>query len=307
MNGYKGNLIIAIDNSLVVQCSHIEATPSGLSVDNGKYQIDENGLSHAWRLDPDGQLPAKELSEKSKIGSIMLGLELAASTYEKESGRVAWKKSDSPAIFGASSLTLSLLQNRTSEDVDIALSSEFLEWWTKNGGPAENTDALPLEVFSFCGNWQSRAATIEGLNGMSFRVMHPLDTVVQKLLRIDPIKFDLKDKGDIKQILDKLKPSPETLTEMLTENHLRYRPPIIEPGAHFRPMIQMHEAMKRNTNWFLSTYLPEKSYEEINFLAENRHLKALGGLAAPVEKLPLPESIASILNARNIKTDPQTL
>jgi len=306
MKSYKGNLVVVIDNALVVQCSQVEATPAGISIDDGRYLINENSLSHAWRLDPDEQLPTRELAEKSKIGTVMLSLEIAAGSYENETGRTAWKQADAPAIFGATFLTLTLLQNRTSEDVDIALSPQFLEWWKNHGGPAEYTDVLPFEVFSSCGNWQSRAVTIEGLNGLAFRILHPLDTVMQKLLRIDPVKFELKDKGDIRKIIEALGPNPETLTEMLTENNLRYRPPVMEPGAHFRSMIEMHNAMKSNTQWLLTTFLPDTTYEDITTQAEERHLKALGNLV-PVTKISIPKTIANILNARNIKTDLPTL
>lgn len=233
----------------------------------------------------------------------MLDLELAARAYEKETGAAPWKHADAPVIFGAASLTLTLLENRTSEDVDLALSSEFAQWWNKNGsrdGTANMADVLPFDVFSLCGHWQSRVATITGLKGLVFRVIHPLDTVMQKLLRVDSVKFDLKDKGDISKTIAAIGPTRETLLELLTENRLRYRSPIIGPNKRFKMIMDTHFAMKRNTEWMLSLFLPGTTYDDIVLQSEERYLQSLGSLAAPAP-MQIPKTVAEILRARSIE------
>src|SRR5579862_6819106 len=198
----EGNLVLVLDDEIVLRAKRVEVTDAGVLIDSGKYQVPASRLTHAWQLDPGAQISASVLAEKSRIGAGMLDLELAARAYEKDTASEPWRHANSPVIFGAASLTLTLLENRTSEGVDMAFSPD--------------------------------------------------------------------------------------------------RSPIMEPDQRFRQAAEAHLAMRRNTEWFLSEFLPGTTYEDMVIQSEERYLQSLGSLASPAP-VSMPESVAEILRARSIE------
>ena len=94
-----------------------------------------------------------------------------------------------------------------------------------------------------------------GYKGTEFLVLHPLDTVTQKLLRISEEKFEIKDKPDIKAILTRLGTPEDSLRSILTENALRYYPNPLGKD-------EQNIAVERNTRWFCKNFLT-CNYEEL--------------------------------------------
>ena len=132
-------------------------------------------------------------------------------------------------------------------------------------------------------------------------VKYPLDTAVQKLLRIKSTydKFEKKDKGDIVKIMAALNPSKEHILDLLTENHFRYIEPAVEPGNRGRAQLLQYDSIKANTTWFLSQYLTECPFEEIRKLTFDRRDAELGNLI-PQEPQKRVIPISNPLGAENI-------
>src|SRR5260221_5085320 len=145
-------------------------------------------------------------------------------------------------IYGSSSLTLTILPNRISHDVDVAVSKDFREFIDavcSNERPAlgqlEINTANPI-VLRFCGNYHQRSRKLTGSKRgdlVPIEVLHPLDTLGQKLLRIPLEVFQQKDVPDIEQILRKLKPKRETLVRLGRESFEAYT--TAAPGGIGKP------------------------------------------------------------------------
>lgn len=288
----EGHFFLAIDNTFVVKARRIESTPNGLSIDGGKHNIPLDKLTHIWQVGANQSLPLGVLEEKTKIGGSLLDLELSMTEYERKTGNPPFGRGDEPVIFGATSLALSILDERVSDDIDVALAPEFLKWREANWpfeGPAfldtPNIDGLFVEM----GRWNRRCSRVTGMAGYIFRILHPLDTVVQKLLRRDQEVFEVKDKEDITLILAALHPSDETLVSLLTENPARYRKPAVAVRSHRRN----YDTVIANTNWFLQTFLPGRTVKQIADLAEQLHEANLGPLSGDRHSTTLEQAIGA--------------
>lgn len=160
-------------------------------------------------------------------------------------------------IFGSSSLALTLLPDRSTNDVDALATDKFADFVNSKGiGTDINVELLDEGLLKLLGPWTTRTSELVGPSGCQFRLVHPLDTVMQKLLRHSPDQFHEKDKGDIDGVLTALQPTPETLVNLLTENPARYAR---LPGR----FASQAEAIERNTRWFLESYLPDLNFETI--------------------------------------------
>jgi len=160
-------------------------------------------------------------------------------------------------IFGSGSLALTLLPDRSTNDIVALATDKFAEF--VNGKSMEtdiNIELLDEGLLKLLGPWASRTSELVGPMGSLFRLVHPLDTVMQKLLRYAPEQFHEKDKADIDAVLAALQPTPETLVNLLTENPARYAR---LPGR----FASQAEAIERNTTWFLNNYLPGLDFEAI--------------------------------------------
>jgi hypothetical protein len=167
-------------------------------------------------------------------------------------------------VYGSSSLTLTILPNRISHDVDVAVSKDFREFIDaicSSERPAlgqlEINTANPI-VLRFCGNYHQRSRKLTGSksgNLIPIEVLHPLDTLSQKLLRIPLDVFQQKDISDIDKILRKLKTKRETLVRLLRESFERYTTAAPD---------ELRKAAGRNTRWLFKTYFtPIDILEEV--------------------------------------------
>jgi len=301
---HTGRFILAIKDEYVVKANRIDVVPGGYILDEGDLSIAANDLTHSWQISPTQPLPIVSLDERTRIGGAILDMELSISRFQAETKRSPFVLANAPVIFGAASLALTVLGDRTSDDVDFALDADFLRWrrdyWPSLG--ITQAETVPFGVFAYCGNWRSRATLLEGLEGNTFRLMHPIDTVMQKLLRIKSAdgKFEHKDKGDIIRIMSTLAPSRELISEMLTENSLRYQEPVIEPGHRGRAALAQFSSTKENTEWFLDQFLPNVTYDEIRERALQKHEQPIDVLEA---RSASKEStrISTIIEARRCK------
>ena len=124
-----------------------------------------------------------------------------------------------------------------------------------------------------------------GYRRTKFDVMHPLDTVMQKLLRMNEEKFVEKDVPDIRAVIERFQPPAATLMHLLTENPARY---------YKAPLGRDHqrEAVERNTSRFLGSFISDCSYEELVRRAVDRNYEAVGRIDSPnrtateIEDLP---------------------
>lgn len=160
-------------------------------------------------------------------------------------------------IFGSGSLALTLLPDRSTNDIDALATEQFAEFVNSKSIETDiNVELLDVGLLKLLGPWASRTSELVDPMGSQFRLVHPLDTVMQKLLRYTPEQFHEKDTGDIDAVLAALQPTPETLVDLLTENPARYAR---LPGR----FASQAEAIERNTTWFLNNYLPGLAFEAI--------------------------------------------
>ena len=184
--------------------------------------------------------------ENSKVAGILLELELLKLAAEKKYGNIP----NTIVVSVSASLTLSILPGRESHDRDPKSVTDKLERFIlktacdRTGMPeleiCSHTTLLPL------GRWEERACTILGQRGTQFLVLHPLDTLSHKLLRIENETFVRKDEEEITQILERIKPTKKTLLWLLQEGVYRF----------FTAHKESREAAIRNTRWFLEKFLP---------------------------------------------------
>ena len=160
-------------------------------------------------------------------------------------------------IFRAGSLALTLLPDRSTNDLDAIVADEFAAF-VKNKDPETDIEIELIDegLLRLLGPWADRTSELFGPLGLKFRLVHPLDTVMQKLLRFSDEHFASKDQGDIDGVLTSLQPTRETLVDLLTENPARYA----RLAGRFESQAA---AIERNTRWFLGTYFPEMSFEDI--------------------------------------------
>ncbi len=209
------------------------------------------------------------------ILSTLATLETGIRKYEAAGGRKCCY-----TICGGASLALTLIPDRTTEDIDVVaqvpieefLSKESLHW-------DYSVEFLDETTLSLMGDWQSRRSIVVGPTGMEFQLMHPLDTIMQKMLRWSDQDFAEKDWPDIKEIVAKLKPSPDTLKKLLTENPFRYL-----KGTG--PMTVATDAIEANTRTFLAEFLPEVTFGELTRLAYTNLEKKLN--KAHLRPSPIP-------------------
>jgi hypothetical protein len=191
--------------------------------------------------------------EAALVEITLVQIEYLAQRFLKER-KLSKEQLGAITIYGSSSLTLTILPNRISHDVDVAVSEDFREFINavcSNERPAlgqlEINTANPI-VLRFCGNYHQRSRTLTGSKQsdlVPIEVLHPLDTLSQKLLRIPLDVFQQKDIPDIDKILRKLKPKRETLVRLLRESFERYTTAAPD---------EMRKAAGRNTRWLFKTY-----------------------------------------------------
>jgi hypothetical protein len=156
----------------------------------------------------------------------LVQIEYLAQRFLKER-KLSQEQLGAITIYGSSSLTLTILPNRISHDVDVAVGKDFRDFIDAvcaNERPAlgqlEINTANPI-VLRFCGNYHQRSRKLTGSKQgelIPIEVLHPIDTLSQKLLRIPLDVFQQKDIPDIDKILRKLKPEREKHSYSCCEN-----------------------------------------------------------------------------------------
>lgn len=272
MNKITGNHIVVLNNQMVLAANAIEATVEGAVLRLGGIE---------------SRVAIKEIATIYKTGSIdefpidpailstLATLEGGIRKYESSGGRRS-----SYTICGGVSLALTIIPSRTTEDIDIIAREpieDFLERESMHWDYA--VEFLDESVLGLMGNWRSRTSTAVGPTGISFQLMHPLDTIMQKLLRWSGKDFAERDWPDIEKIVDSIKPSEESLKKLLIENPYRY-------NKASGPMTVATDAIERNTREFLEGFLPDLPYERLPQLAYANLENKLGH--AYLRPLPIP-------------------
>jgi hypothetical protein len=285
MHTLTGKFFITTKTGLLFQAESLTPTPNFIKATH-------KGLeTHLQLKDINTILQANTdktpLRDQDMLATFLM-LENNIIKYEKITG-----KKISCCICGATSLSITLIPNRATEDIDIITNldenpplDEFLnQQEQKTENPVEILDETSMFLM---GKWRSRTSTLTGPQGKTFQILHPLDTLMQKLLRWDTEKFLEKDTHDITEILKAMKPSRETLIALLTENPFRY-------AQNTGFLAPASEAIQHNTQWLLDTFLPETTLDWIKKEAQNRHIKQLGKAAiTTVQDIDLRQTIREI-------------
>jgi hypothetical protein len=248
-NTKTGNFVIVTKTGHVFGATHIEVTPEGFvcRLKGLTTSLSARELEKAYQID--GKEPAARIDPG-----------LLSTLVWLEKGLVEFNRTHAPTqvtIFGAGSLAFSILPDRSTDDLDTLVSDEFAEFLTsKNQATDVEIEMLDEKLLQFLGPWEERACYVVGPLGETFRLVHPLDTAMQKLLRFSEERFLEKDLPDIEQTVQHLRPDRDTLLSLLTENPARYA----RLAGRFASQA---DAIERNTRLFLSTFLPGMSFEEI--------------------------------------------
>jgi hypothetical protein len=234
-----------------------------------------------YQIDP--QKPAARIDPG--ILSTVIALERMMADFAKSRGLSAADAAvhGKVVIFGSGSLALTLLPDVSTNDLDTIVGEALAQFI--NGEARECDIAVELldeRLLALLGAWATRTCELIGPLGFSLRLVHPLDTVMQKLLRYDAQIFAQRDAGHIEAVLNRLAPARDTLIDLLTENPTRYAR---LPGR----FSSQTEAVERNTRWFLQTYLPDLTLDEIVRRAGDRAVEATvrAGFLPAVEPVDL--------------------
>jgi hypothetical protein len=243
----NGPFIVVTHSGHVFGATSIEATATDFIVrlKNLEHRLKPADIAVAYQIDPAhpaAQIDPGILSTVTALEKLMV---------EFAEGRTP------PVItlFGSGSLAVTILPERSTNDLDAIVSDEFAAFANRRGTETDITiEMLDEKLLALLGPWSTRTASLYGPLGIHFRLVHPLDTVMQKLLRFSPEQFAGKDQGDIAGVLAILQPSAETLLDLLTENPARYA----RLSGRFASQA---DAIERNTRWFLGAYLPQLTFE----------------------------------------------
>lgn len=283
---HKGNFVLTTNEGDIFAADELRTTPKGIELSLGGLvvsNIENSKLEDIFNVQT-AALPADQILESSKLGATILAVEKIVDLFlkEKELPPAFARQRHFFTIFGASSLSLTVLPTRTSDDIDMVASEEFVDFVNSRDFPWTEmaVEVLDPRILNLMGQWQSRACAMTGYQGTSFEVMHPVDTVMQKLLRMNQEKFFEKDVPDIKAIIGRFHPPEETLKHLLTENPNRYYK---VPFGH----DDQRTAVEHNTRWFLSNFAPTCSYEDIVQRAVEQNNATVSKVDSPSPSVPL--------------------
>lgn len=264
----EGNFLVVLTEGDIIPASGIAPCPDGIKITSGETSttVFTEMLAGIYPLQETGKLSdlyrqAISKDDKSALTNTLCGvLELTQliKIFQEE------QKKNNPSLppsrlrltlFGSASLALTLLPQRVSHDIDVTAPVRFAEFCQKMRPRSRGAELelLPPRLLQYLGEWESRAGILDTGNAI-IHLIHPLDTVMQKLLRTDKARFNHNDKKDISATLEKLNPPRETLLFLLTENPSRFRRAIDK---------EIVEAIKRNTTWFLDTFIGKMTYKEL--------------------------------------------
>ncbi|MSU49381.1 MAG: hypothetical protein EXS37_09900 [Opitutus sp.] len=211
----KGPFIIVAKSGAVFGATHVEATPEG-------YTIFLKGIQHQLRVQDleivyavDARKPAARIDPA-----------LISTLVWLENALIEFNRKNPPAqitLFGAGSLAFTILPERSTSDLGAIVSDELAAFLHAYDASTDvDVELLDENLLQLLGPWATRACEVIGPRGVGFRLVHPLDTAMQKLLRYDEERFIAKDQPDIEQIIALLEPVGATLINLLTENPARF-------------------------------------------------------------------------------------
>lgn len=268
---FKGPFVIVTKRGLVFGASSVAAT-------EGKFIVHLKGLEH--HLDADDIEIAYEVDPRHPAVRIDPGILSTVTALERL--MVEFADGGAPpavVIFGSGSLALTLLPERSTNDLDTIVTDEFAAFVNDRAPETDlEVELLDERLLALLGSWSKRTSEVIGPLGCSLRMVHPLDTVMQKLLRFSDQRFAEKDQGDIDAVVTSLQPTKETLIELLTENPARYA----RLSGRFASQA---DAIERNTQWFLGKYLPELDFKDIVRLTGDRYVEGVAS-AGMLPKVP---------------------
>ncbi|MBI4626742.1 MAG: hypothetical protein HY736_26415 [Verrucomicrobia bacterium] len=245
----KGPFIIVAKTGAVFGATHVEATPEG-------YTIFLKGIQH--------QLKARDLeivyAVDARKPAARIDPGLISTLVWLENALVEFNRKNPPThitLFGAGSLAFTILPERSTNDLDMIVSDELAAFLNAYDASTDVVvELLDENLLLLLGPWATRACEVIGPRGTAFRLVHPLDTAMQKLLRYDEERFIAKDQPDIEQIIAQLEPNEASLINLLTENPARY-------ARLMGRFAAQADAIERNTRWFLHRFLPQLTFEDI--------------------------------------------
>lgn len=269
----QGNFLVVLTEGDIIPTNTVSPCPEGLSLETEGVTstISTDMLQAIYPLGEENTLAsiynqAISQEDKNALSQTLCGVLELDNLYKKfvnklkEENPTLTPKPLNIVLFGSASLALTILPNRVSHDIDVAVPVKFAAFCQEIRPKSRGAELelLPPRLLQYLGDWEQRASSLKTEN-FSMQIVHPLDTIMQKLLRTQSERFDTNDKKDIKAIIEKLNPSKETLLGLLIENPARYRVPADK---------EITKAIKNNTKWFLNTYLDGISYKDLVKKAE---------------------------------------
>lgn len=245
MKSEYGQFVLLTKGGDVLAADSISGDADWLMLNSGGLETSlyRDDLAQAYRIKRDA--PLKAIANAGQLAAGIMRLEALVEEFKRS--HPAGGRPLELVLFGAASLALTILPSTTTQDLDMVAPGQFIEFLRNR----KNQTNLDIEIINpyilfYIGNWRERSCRLIGYENTEIQVLHPLDTVAQKLLRMDAEKFDTKDKPDINQVLELLRPGESALVQVLTENPARYR---LADDSEL-------QALERNTSWFTAQHLP---------------------------------------------------
>ena len=285
MNSFKllGNFVVE-SADMVYAADRLEAKELGIQLGLGGIDIGLVKVEELQRvIDVKSRRPRMSDLTAAKFLSGLKALTRGISEFTKEKNI---QEMPEITIFGSTALMLTVLPCRTSDDIDIVGSPEFFEFMEGKNLSNVHVQVLPTSIMQLMGNWGDRVCSLDA-GGIKLQIIHPMDTVMQKLMRLDETEFAMKDLPDIRRIVEHFHPSEDTITKLLCENPYRYY------NAPFGAGLES-AAISRNTKAFLGEFYPNLDYVSIVKSAVSTHEGHQEKVSACLPALPnqtLEESI----------------
>jgi hypothetical protein len=260
----KTPLIVIKHDGTIIKADILAPTPEGIEIRNWDGQIVSNLQIHDIASISKNEEMLPKTACNNNIALILLKTEQIITEFNHKRTTHWGLASRTPTInrliiFGSGSLNLTILPERVSHDLDLIAEDERAWMFLRDEIATVSAGKPPIHaslhsgiLLHFIPTWESRAATLKGAGGLPFIIVHPLDTISQKLLRTDEKTFREKDQEDIRLILQTLNPEPKAILTILQEGYMRF----------FNPNETEINAAIKNTNWFLNTFLPNKKIQE---------------------------------------------
>ena len=323
----EGFFVLSLKDGTALPARKLEACPEGVRAEVGGIStlFSAEEIGKTWQIQ--GDLPVDELEHFSKIGAALLSLEDALTAYRKNTGRYPFTSTGNPLIFGATSLAFTLSPFRSSEDIDLAVSQDFLDWTLAYRVHAHNFSRLRPRHSGTTIDWGFSGFVCVNPIGTDWTESNwnpPLDVGVDlcsedlldlcgrwreravNIAGLTDVRFRLLHPLDV--VAQKLlRRSEDTFfgrdvldIESVME---RLNPPketlialLTECAQRYNPtpndsmVPSQYEAVMRNTSWFLERFLPGMTVDEIAKKAWERKGATLGkiGLAPGPVSLSLP-------------------